>query len=166
MTLSSQDFESYLPLYDFIPDDWEEAKPALVEQLKRISNAVNVREIGWYLDNELLSGKQMFPGTSSSNDQQFRSIFRIVIDFGALPNATIKSVAHNIPFDANFSLTHLYAGATDPVDLLALQIPYSSPTLNENISINIDVNNVNITTAIDYSAYTRCFVVCEYISEV
>ena len=166
MSISSQDFESYLPLYDFIPDDWEEAKPALVEQLKRISNAVNVREIGWYLDNELLSGKQMFPGTSSANDQQFRSIFRIVINFGALPNAATKSVAHNIPFNANFSLTHLYAGATDPVGFHALQIPYASPTLNENIKINIDATNVNITTAIDYSAYTRTFVVCEYISEV
>jgi hypothetical protein len=56
--LDSQEFESYVPVYDTVPEQWEDARAFLVEQLKKISNAVNVREIGWLLDEELLSGKR------------------------------------------------------------------------------------------------------------
>ncbi len=163
--VSSQQFESYVPIYDTVPDKWEDAQPFLVETLKKISNAVNIREIGWLLDEELLSGQQFFPGNSSANDQQFRSVLRKVIDFGPLPNATTKSVPHFITFDINFSLMQLYAAATDPVAFIAIEIPFSSPTLNENIKITMDAMNINITTGINYNSYTRVYVFISYIQE-
>lgn len=167
MTTSlNQEFEAYLPVYDAIPEDWELGRQFLVEQLKRISNAVNVREIGWFLDEELLSGKQLFSTATSSTNQQFRSALRKVIDFGALPNAAVKSVPHGILFDVNFTLISLWAAATDPVNFIAIQIPFASPTLNENIKLTMDAININITTGINYSAYTRCLVTAEYVQEV
>lgn len=166
MSMTSQNFETYVPVYDVVPEKWEDAKAFINEQLRRLANAVNIREIGWLLNEELLSGKQFFPGTNSPNTQTYRSVFRKVINFGALPNAGLKSVAHGITLNSNFSLTHLYAGATKPtVAFAALQIPFSSPTLNKNIQLDMDATNINITTAIDYSAYTRCYVVVEYLQE-
>ena len=174
MTLPlSQQLESYVPVYDVIPENWESARQILTEYLKKITNAVNIREIGWFLEEELLSGQQFFPGTSSSpEDQQFRSVFRRVVNFGALPNAGTKSVPHGITVTENTSLVQPYAAATQPLVIappqafLAIPIPFSSPTLNENIKITMDATNINITTAIDYSAYTRCYVSIHYIQEL
>lgn len=162
---SSQLLETYVPIYDSCPEKWEDARQFLTEQLRKVTNGINVRQIGWYIDQELLTGKQFNAGISAANDQQFRSGFRMVINFEGLPNSTTKSVAHNITFDINFTLISLYAGATDPINFVALQIPFASSTLNENIKLTMDATNVNITTAIDYSAYTRCFVVIEYLLE-
>jgi len=162
-------FDAYVPVYDTVPETWEEGRQFLIEHLKEITNAVNIRTIGWLLDEELLSGQQFIP--SANANQEYRSVFRKVIDFGALPNAGLKSVAHGITCDANFTLIDLWAAATQPPIVAppqafaAIPIPFSSPTLNENIKITMDNTNINITTAINYSTYTRVFVVCEYIQE-
>jgi len=164
MTFDSQQFESYVPVYDVVPERWEDARPFLVEQLKRIANAVNIREIGWFLDEELLSGKSFIPGINNDNNgassQQFRSVLRKVIDFGALPNTAGKAVLHGIDVTANFTLVHMFAAATDPIGLQARPIP------NTGIEMYMDDVNVYIITTSNLTAYTRCFVTIEYIQEV
>lgn len=168
---TSQIFESYVPVYDAVPEGWEDARPFLVEHLKKISNAINIREIGWFLDEELLSGKQFIPSDSTALLQgtapQFRTVLRKVIDFGTLPNATTKSVPHGITFDNNFTLVQLYGAATAP-GIAAIPIPFldviNSPALNAEIYI--DSTNVVIATTGNLSAYTRCFVTIEYIQEL
>lgn len=160
----NQYFEAYLPVYDTIPEKWEDGRQFLIETLKKISNIVNFREIGFFLDEELLSGKSFVP--SSTNMQLFRAVFRKVVNFGALPNAGTKSVAHGITVNANFTLISMWASATKPTSAFsAIQIPFSSPTLNENIKITLDATNINITTAIDYSPYTIVWVMIEYLLE-
>ena len=112
-------------------------------------------------NQQVLSGKAWYP--SVDNNQAFRSVFRTVVDFGALPNAGTKSVAHGLDFTTALSGTFISATATDPVALVTIPIPFSSPILNENIKITVDDTNVNITTAIDYSSYTITYVVIEFI---
>ena len=114
MSISSQQFESYLPVYDTVPEKWEDARAFLVEELKKISNAVNVRQIGWYIDEEVLAGGFLY---SLTNTQQFRTIFRKSIEFGTLPNSSAKSVAHSIPVDGTFKLVRIWLAASDPVGL-------------------------------------------------
>src|SRR5574341_1434061 len=171
--MNSQDqiFESYVPVYDVIPENWQEARQFLVEHLKKISNAVNVREIGFFLDEELLSGKQFIPttamsGPNSSNSQQFRTILRKVINFGTLPNTGTKTVPHGITVDSNFTLIQLFASATDPVNLFSIPIPYVSTSPNEPIKMFLNSTDVTIVTVGNYSTYARCFVVIEYIQEI
>ena len=112
--MNSQDFESYVPVYDVVPENWESAREFLVEHLKKISNAVNAREIGWYLDEELISGKQFYPGTTAISGQsnQYRTIFRKVIPFGPII-AGLNQRPHGIVVDANFTLINLWAAATN-----------------------------------------------------
>jgi hypothetical protein len=168
MNNQDQQFEAYVPLYDAIPDKWEDAQGFITEQFKRIANAINVREIGWFLDEELLSGKQFIPAAVVNQNikpLQVRSVFRKVVDFGPLPNTGIKSVAHGINFDNNFTLIQMFASATNP-STSALPIPFASQNAGETVKMNMDTMNINITTFNDRTAFTRCFVVIEYILEV
>lgn len=165
-----QQFEAYVPVYDMVPDKWEDARQFLVEHLKKISNAVNVRTIGWMLDEELLSGQQLFPSTVTpplASPSQFRSILRKVIDFEDLPDNTTKTVPHGIVFDSNFTLVHFYGASTDPVNLNAIPIPYTSnPTAGESIRLDMDDTDVIIRTTFDYSRFTRTIVTIEYTQEI
>ncbi len=151
--ITSQEFESYLPLYDVIPEKWEEARGSLTEYLKKISNAVNVREIGWWLDEELLSGKAFFPVAGS---QQFRSMLRKVIDCSPLI-AGVNTFAHGIVVDSRFSLIQLFAAATSTGSLVAEPIPNGIDT------ISMDATNIIITVA---AGWTRAYATVEYIQEV
>lgn len=162
MSISSQQFEAYLPVYDAIPEDWQEARQFIVEQLKKISNAVNVREIGWYIDEEILSGGSLY---SLTNNQDFRSIFRKAIDFGTLPNSSAKSVAHLIPVDATFKLVRIWLSATDPIGLTGFSCEYYAKDLSAAINLNYTSTDVVVTTTQDYTNFTDCTVFIEYTFE-
>lgn len=167
----SQQLESYVPIYDVVPASWEDARPFIVEQLKRITISLNSREIGFFLDQELLTGKAFIPGSNivltGGTSQQFRSVLRMVVDFGALPNASVKSVPHGIIVDANFTLVQMWACATNPISLVSFPISYSDPyVLSNAVALNMDATNVNIATGTNLSAFTRCFVVIEYMQEL
>ncbi len=160
MQRDSQIFESYVPVYDVVPDKWEDARPFIVEQLKKITNAVNIREIGWFLDEELLSGKAFIPGLNNALDggttQQYRQILRKVIEFpGLVIGANVQP--HGITVDANFSLIQLFGAATNATTLTGEPIPNGADT------ITYDVTNIIITVG---AAYTRSFAIIEYIQEL
>lgn len=158
--IDSQNLESYVPVYDAIPSVWDEARPFIVEQFKKIANAVNAREIGFFLDQELLSGKAFIPGVNIANDggssQQFRTILRKVIEFPGL-TVPVNTQPHGITIDANFSLIQMFGAATNSTALTGEPLPNGSDT------ITYDATNIYVTVA---SAYTRAWVVMEYIQEV
>jgi hypothetical protein len=148
-------FDSYLPLYDTVPEKWEEGRQFLIEVLKKISEMVNIREIGWYLDEELLSGKQLIPG--AVNPQEYRSIFRKVLDCGPLVSGVEKDIPHGIVYDANFTLIQLFGAATNTAMFNAQPIP------NNIMSVRMDAVNIKIIPDNDYD---RSFCVIEYILEL
>jgi len=158
-TNDSQIFESFVPVYDTVPESWEDGREFLVEHLKKISNAINVREIGFLLDEELLAGKQFIPtaamsGVNSSNSQQFRTVLRKVIDVSPLV-AGANAFPHAITVDANFTLIDMWVSATNSATPIAQVITDSNVT--------IDSTNINITSP---GAFDRAFAFVEYIQEV
>jgi hypothetical protein len=158
--VDSQNFESYVPVYDVVPEEWGEGRAFLVEQLKKQATGINTREIGWFLDEELLTGKAFIPGVnnaaSGGTSQQFRSILRKVIVFPGL-SIGVNTEPHGITVDANFSLIQLWGAATDAVALTGEPIPNGSDT------ISYDATNIIITVA---AAYTRAWAIIEYIQEL
>lgn len=154
----SQQLESYVPVYDAIPETWDEAKPFLVEQLKRISNAVNIREIGWFLDEELLSGKAFLPASTPMNDlstsQVFRTVLRKVIVFPGVV-AGVNTIAHNITNDANYEQIALWACATNSTT-------FTSTVFGNSDTIRVVGPDVIITSD---GTYDRCKAYLEYIQE-
>ena len=160
--MNSQDqiLEAYVPVYDVVPEKWEDARGIIVEQLKRLANAVNVREIGFFLDQELLSGKAFIPGATAlsqiGTSQVFRTILRKVIEFPGL-TIGVNTEAHEILVDGNFSLIALWAAATNATAMTGEPIPNGADT------ISYDATNIIITVA---AAYDRCWAVIEYIQEL
>ena len=157
MTFNSQEFESYVPVYDAVPEKWEDARPFIVEQFKKVSNGINAREIGFFIDEEVLTGKSFIPtvdmsGPNSSTSQQFRSILRKTFLFGPIAIG-VNTQAHGIVVDANFTLIQIFASGTDVPALTGDNIP----------DVGYDVNNIIITST---KAYTRAVAVIEYCQEI
>lgn len=156
---SSEIYESYVPVYDAIPEDWENAREFLVEHLKKISNAVNIREIGWFLDEELLSGKQFIPSNAmaliTETAPQYRTVLRKVINVSPLLAGANPGVAHGINFDSNFTLIDLWVAGTNSTTLQAQNISGNDVLMNST--------NIVITSPM---AFDRAYCVIEYIQEV
>lgn len=154
---TSQEFESFVPVYDSVPEKWEDGRTFLVEHLKKISNAINIRTIGWLLDEELLSGQSFIPGINTppgNTGQNFRQVLRKIIDTGAIAIG-VKSVAHGITFDANFTLIDLWVATTKST------APFKAQVITGDALI-MDATNLNITST---SAYDRSFAFVEYTLE-
>lgn len=138
------------------------------QNINDIAMVLNTKNSGYYYQQEFVDGNIFFPNPSlSSTTPQAptpRQEYRKVINFGALPNTTSKAVAHGITFNANTTVTRLYASATDP-STSYIPIPYASPTLANNIELSMDGTNVTITTGSDRTGYTICYVVIEYLQQ-
>jgi len=134
----------------------------LYQNLNNMALALNLKDSGYYVGQEFVNGQIFSPASGSSSVDDYRQVFRKVIECGALPNAATKAVAHNITITSGFNFTRIYGTATNPSTSF-IPLPYSSSTLNENIKLEVDATNVNITTAINYSAYTTTWVVLEYL---
>jgi len=153
-TSQSESLESFLPMYPFIPEEWEQARQFLTETLKMTANSTNVKEIGWYLEEEVISGKQFFPGINVETlPGQYRTIFRKVINFSPLAIG-VNSKPHGLTIDANFRLINLYGAASDTGAFTGT--PINQP------NINYDATNINITAAAVYQVAQAVF---EYIYE-
>jgi hypothetical protein len=156
MSISSQNLESFVPVYDVVPDSWEEARPFLVEHLKKISNAVNIRTIGWYLDEELLSGNAYTPGVTlpGNNPSIFRQILRKVVDVSPLV-AGANVFPHGVVFDANLTSINSWVEATNSSTFQAITLTYPELSLD---AINININSPG--------AFDRAILVWEYTQEL
>lgn len=147
----------------------DEGKLFLVRLRQSINNmalVTNIKDSGYYLPAEFVNGQLYFPNPDvavtnpGAKNAVYRQVYRMVVDFGALPNAATKSVAHNIPnISADFTFTRMYGAATDPIALTYLAIP------NADITLDADATNVNITTVANLTAYTRTYIVLEYIKD-
>jgi hypothetical protein len=141
----------------------------LYQNINNISNVLNVKDTGFY-DNTrpVLNQQRFFPNPALSSQTEalpiFREVFRLVVNFGALPNAGSKSVAHNIPISIAYSFTRIYATASDMIGLNYIPIPYASPTLINNIEISVNATDVTITTGSDRTNFTTTYVILEYIT--
>lgn len=143
----------------------------MYQNLSNMANLLNIKDSGYYVLNEFLNSQGFFQNPTTVNttviNPELRNVFRTVVNFGALPNAGAKSVAHGITVTNTFSFTRIYACASKQTAPLSfIPIPYASVVaVADNIQLDVDATNVTITTAIDYSAYTVCYVVLEYIKE-
>lgn len=147
----------------------EQFKELLVRLYQTVNNivlATNYKDTGYYLIQEFVTGSLYFDTGNDFN--KLRPVYRMVVNFGALPAAGTKSVAHNIPnVNAALSWVKIYGTATNPTAVTGIPIPYSSAAgVASNLELSVDSTNVNIKTGgTDYSAYTITYVVLEYIKE-
>lgn len=144
----------------------QELYKALYTAFNRIILSLNNKESGYYLQQEFVTGSNVF---NINNDFNYlRPIYRMEVNFGALPAAGTKSVAHTIPnVNSAFSFVKIFGSAFNPSTTTGIPIPFSSASaIASDLEITVDATNVNITTGgTDYSAYTHTIVTLEYIKE-
>jgi hypothetical protein len=149
------------------PGQMQELFVRLYQNLNNMSLSLNARDAGYYDTQQYLNSQVFFPNpalnSSTATTPTYRSVFRKVINFGALPNAASKSALHGIVCSAATSFTRIYGTATDPVGFNYIPLPYASPVLANNIAIDVDATNVTITTGSNRTAFTITYVVLEYL---
>lgn len=157
-----------LPISVDFPRDPQEFINTISLLYKRIANAVNTKEGALYLPQELATFQLYF---TSNDPQKLRNVYRKVIDFGVIdqsggvgPYPYTSSQPHGINFTSEFTLTRMYAAATDPVGLIYIPLPWCSPVaLSQNISLSATATQILIVTGQNRTNFTRCYVVLEYV---
>lgn len=176
MATGSQ-FGAFIPTTDVfdvsqgnIDPSSDEGKLFLVRLRQSMNNmalVANIKDSGYYLPAEFVNGQLYFPNPDATitnpgaKNAVYRQVYRIVVNFGALPDTATKSVAHNIPnINADFTFTRMYGAASKPtVAYSYLAIP------NSDITLTADATNVNVTTVANLTAYTRTYIVLEYLKD-
>ena len=124
-------------------------------------NAENLNNNFNYLDEkaqEIYSTDEIIIGKWINN----KPIYRKVINFGSLPNATTKDITHGITNLDKIIRYYGIAYATGSAGFITRILPASSPSGAEyTIDLYILENNIEIATAIDRSAYSA-YIIIEY----
>ncbi len=137
-----------------LPADLDGLRDSLNDIYQAIASTVNTKEGALYVPIEKLTSGQYF---IAGNPQKNRAVYRMVVDFGALPNTGTKNVPHGIVgWDADYRLVRAYGAATDPILLNALPIP------NDGIFLKNNATDVTVTTTANFSAYTESTIVLEF----
>lgn len=151
---------------DIDSPEFKELLVRLYRNLNRMCLSLNVKTSGYYALNQFVTGDLYFPATAGTSlvNADYRPVTRKVINFGTLPNAGTKSVAHGITINAGVSFVRIYGSSTDPVGFNYIPLPYASPTDANNIELNVDATNVNVITGSDRTAYTLTYIVLEFLT--
>lgn len=143
-----------------LPEDDAEFNLFLTDRLKKMIRALNDKEVGQYSTQSIVNGETWFDANDAT---RFRYGQRVVVDFGALPNAATTTMAHNIPVDSNTRFTRIYGTSNDPSTTF-IPLPYVDMSGGAgNIELTVDATNVTVTTTGDYSAFTETFIVLEWV---
>jgi hypothetical protein len=148
-----------------------ELKDILVKLYQNFNDVclmVNLKDTGKYPTQEFVNGQLWYPNPANSSQTPVapveRQVYRKVINFGALPAAGFKSLAHGIPINNGFTVTRIYGAATNPTGLFWIPIPYADSVAVNCLSLYADATDVIVTTGgFDYSVYTTTYIVLEYI---
>ena len=89
-------------------------------------------------------------------------IYEKVIEIGALPNTTVKTVAHSITdlklVVSIFACAH---NSTNGNDIIVPTV--SNINLTQQVGLYIGSGNVNVISASDVSAYDSCYAIVRYV---
>lgn len=153
---------------DVTSPEFKELLVRLYQQLNNIANVLNIKDTGMYQLSEFVNGQVFFsnPALSSATAQapEDRQVMRKVINFGTLPNAGLKSVAHGITCTTKTTFTRIYGASSDVVVAFHyIPLPYADAAGVDNIQLDVDATNVNVTTASNRTNFTVTYIVLEYL---
>jgi hypothetical protein len=149
-----------------ISPEFKETLIRLYQNLNRMQFSLNGKTTGSFPLNQTVTGQLYFPKQVSSSfvNQYDRPVTRLVVNCGTLGNAGVTTTPHGIIFNKGVSFVRIYGTATDPVNFLAIPLPYASPVLANNIELSVDATNVIITTGSNRTNFTITYVVLEFLT--
>jgi hypothetical protein len=136
--------------------DFKELLVRLYQSVNTIALAVNAKEFGQYLTQEMVNSDVYF-NTASSNILDLRPVYRMVVNVGAL-GAGATAVNHGLTIGASWSFVRIYGAASNAVT--GNYYPVPSPLLS------LVVNNTQVVvTNTTGLAFLKCTVVLEYLKQ-
>ena len=152
---------------DEITPEFKELLVRLYQNLGKMATVLNTKDTGIYQLTEFVNGQRFFSNpsyNSSSNVQPIpRPDYRMVVNFGALPNSSIKSVPHNIAVNSGTTFTRVYGASTNP-GVAGVILPSFDPSdITKPINCWPDNTNINVQTTSNMSAFTTTVIVIEYL---
>ena len=142
-----------------LPESYEEYKDVFDVEYRKLVDSVNSKEGALYLLQELATFQRYY---IAGNPIKTINVYRKTFNFGSLPNATSKKLPHGIRMDANTKLTRLYGAATDPASRQFIPLPFASPTLANNVSLEANGTEIIVTTGSSRINFTQTSIVMEY----
>lgn len=89
-----------------------------------------------------------------------KPLYRKIVEFGALPNATSKNVAHSI---SNLLNVVNIKGWTKRADGTTFPLPYESGSqINESIALFSNNTNISIYCGVNRTEFTTTYITLEY----
>ena len=147
--------------------EFKELLVRLYQNVNNIALILNIKDTGMYNTSEFVNGQLYFSNPSNNSSTAanpiLRQVYRTVVNFGALPNTGTKSVPHGIITNNAMTFTRIYGAASDTTGLNYIPLPYASPTAANNIELNADSTNVNITTGSNRSNFNVTYIILEYL---
>lgn len=159
--LPSDSVTAFLPTSQVYPEDVSQRLIIHTEKYIAIAQAVNLRVIGIFDKQETPTGKQYFNDT---DPERKRFSYRQVYTLGALAAGASTIIAHNITgVNSTTTFTQIYGTAvTATVD--NRPIPYANVTnVNQQIEINVDATNINISNGSAAPNITSGIITLEYV---
>lgn len=161
---TTSDFDlQQLSSVDLQSQEFRELLIRLYQTTNQIQLAVNLRDVGYYPQTEFVNGQLFFPATYPNPE---RPVYRIVVNFGALPNNSTKSVAHGIDMGSDKSkitFTRIYGTASDTTNFVYIPLPLAGNAAP--ISMLVDDEDVFVTTTNDRTDYDTTYIVLEYLKQ-
>jgi hypothetical protein len=140
----------------------------LYQNINLMAIVLNTKDSGYYDQSEFVNGQVWFPNPTLNSTSQltptFRQVYRKVINFGLLPNASTDSVPHGITVTNATKFTRIYGVANDTTGNSYIPLPFVDAAGN-SIQLDVDATNVNITTTSNRTSYTLTYIVLEYIQQ-
>ena len=142
---------------------------SLSQTINNMSTMINTKSSGILDITEFVTGEQFFrnPALDSTTavKPQLRTVFGKVIDFGTLPNAGVKGMAHGITVNASTSFIQILGCATNPTTKTAFSFPYAVCG-GKTDAVEVWTNDTNVyvdTCASDRTGYTKCYIILKYL---
>lgn len=123
--------------------EFKELLVRLYQQINNIALSLNIKDSGYYVQEEFVTGSQLF-NPATTDPLQNRPLFRKTIDLGALP-AGVTNVAHGLAIVASWRFVKIQGAASDSVGLNYYPLPFASAGGANNIEVRLNATNVVVT---------------------
>ena len=167
-TTNVWDVASELASTEVTSPEFKELLLRLYQNVNLLALVTNIKDSGYYNTQEFINSQLWFPNPSLSSQTaqlpDMRTVYRKVINFGALPNAATKSVAHGIVCSTITTFTRIYGTASNTTGNNYIPLPYSSSVdIAHNIELKVDATNVTVITGFNYSSFNVTYIILEYL---
>lgn len=158
-------FTPFLEATYNVPEDQDRGRTYLNDKFSAITDVVNDKKIGMYVDNaENFNGEKWH----YISPKKVRNGYQAIAYVASLPNAGPVTIPNPIPnINSQFVVTHTWGSASRPCTAVGANDGnyFSFNTLgNTNITYTLSDMEIVITTTVDLSAYS-CFIVIEYLRD-